>query len=125
MTQKELLEFNAFRAAAKITLKEALKQRDLTYWEYYKAKKQMMAELPENSKDDSGAFIPVVFSDSHNSKMTKSKTRSRRETELAKGNILTIEMRMSTGPELRIQGQMNISMLREILITTSGEVKDV
>ena len=125
MTKEELQEFNSYREASNLNLKDALKQQGVTYWSYYKARRQTVDSSAGTTENIPGAFIPVVFSEQKNSKIVKPGRRSRRETELAKGNILTIEMRTPTGTELRIQGQMNISMLREILITTSGGSKDV
>ncbi|MEF9987436.1 MAG: hypothetical protein RR735_10005, partial [Bacteroidales bacterium] len=105
--------------------RKVLKQKNITCYNYYTSRQRLQLEGKLQESSLTGSFIPVVF-DSDNSKAEKKrKSRTRRETELAKGNVLTIEMRTSTGTELRIQGQMNISMLREILYSSSGGDKNV
>ena len=47
--------------------------------------------------------------------MKTTRTSKQKEFEMAKGNDLLIEMRTPGGVELRIQGQINVSMLREII----------
>ena len=60
-----------------------------------------------------GTFIPINFQDREQVKTTR--TSKQKEFEMAKGNDLLIEMRTPGGVELRIQGQINVSMLREII----------
>ena len=125
MTKEEIVEFEIYCKENKVNKKEALKQRSITYWNYYTSKKRLNSEAESPLTKSSGSFIPVVFGGDGSKHEKRSKSRVRRETELAKGNVLTIEMRTSTGTELRIQGQMNISMLREILNASSGGNKNV
>lgn len=125
MTKEEIVEFESYCKENKVNKKEALKQRGITYWNYYTSKKRLNTEGETSETKSLGAFIPVVFGDDNTKLEKRSKSRVRRETELARGNVLTIEMRTSTGTELRIQGQMNISMLREILNSSSGGNKNV
>lgn len=127
MTQDEILELEAYCIEKGISKKEGLKQYNVTDWNYYSSKRKLgLSKPPVQSSftsKDTGSFIPIIFQNEAVG-ANKSKSRSRRETELARGNVLTIELRTSIGTELRIQGQMNISMLREILNSSGGQ-KDV
>lgn len=122
MTREEIQEFNNYRKSTGSNLKAALKHYGITYHNYYKSRRLLEeGSASTSAKEDLGTFIPVVFSKEATGidKPKQNRSRNRRESELAKGNVLTIEMRTPTGTELRIQGQMNVSMLREILNSSS------
>lgn len=128
MTKEEVLELEAYCISSGASKREALQHFNVTEWNYYNSKRKLGMSPPLRSSADKpespGVFIPVIL-EKNSQLAAKPKRRARRENELAKGNVLTIEMRTSNGTELRIQGQMNISMLREILHSSSTEVRDV
>ncbi|MFR9546553.1 MAG: hypothetical protein SNJ29_13395 [Rikenellaceae bacterium] len=82
--------------------------------------------LVEDSAENSGGFLPIQFT-RNTPPATPKRTRSKRkqEQELANGNTLLIEMRTPSGTELRIQGQINIKMLKEIIHASGGGMQDV
>ena len=50
-----------------------------------------------------------------------SRRSKRKEEQLAQGNVLTIEMRTGNGTELRIQGQINVALIKEIISSAGGK----
>ena len=80
----------------------------------------------ENISSTNGGFVPIEFNRTPKAAISKrSRSQNKREQELAKGNTLLIEMRTPSGTELRIQGQINIKMLKEIIHASGGGAQDV
>ncbi len=137
MTREDILEIDTHCAKRGISRAAYLRELGLSQNAYYNARRRYLGDFKELSNDlmaegsstnqpQAGSFLPIQFT-RDTPPATPKRTRSRRkqEQELANGNTLLIEMRTPSGTELRIQGQINIKMLKEIIHASGGGLQDV
>ncbi len=139
MTREDILEIDRHCAKRGISRVAYLRELGLSQNAYYNTRRRYLGDFKEPSVDliaegsstdqrQAGSFLPIQFSRANQSSTApRKRTRSqrKREQELANGNTLLIEMRTPSGTELRIQGQINIKMLKEIIHASGGGFGDV
>ena len=139
MTREDILEIDSHCATSGISRAAYLRELGQSQNAYYNARRRYFGGFKEPSNDliaecssidlpQAGSFLPIQFSHANQSTTApRKRTRSqrKREQELANGNTLLIEMRTPSGTELRIQGQINIKMLKEIIHASGGGSHDV
>ena len=128
MTEQEIRDIDAYCAEYSVSKDERLKELCINRNQFYYFRRKYnlgtTSDLSANNPADiSGSFIPVKFPGFSPPKPTRSSRK--KDYEMAQGNTLTIEMRTPSGTELRIQGQINIKMLREIIQSSSTGGTDV
>ena len=132
MTIDEVLEIDAHCKERKVSRAAHLRELGLSQNLYYNARRRYFDANKDRHHDpkateissvqqQSGSFLPIQFSQ----KSKRSRSQRKQDQQLANGNTLLIEMRTSSGTELRIQGQINIKMLKEIIHASGGGSSDV
>ena len=139
MTREDILEIDSHCAKSGISRAAYLRELGQSQNAYYNARRRHFRDFKDRSTDHlaegsstdqppSGSFLPIQFSHVDQSTPAPKKrtcSQRKREQELANGNTLLIEMRTPSGTELRIQGQINIKMLKEIIHASGGGFGDV
>ncbi len=124
MTKDEILTLYSYCQTHGIRKVDRLKELGISYYNYNKSRKQYFKA--DGTEISEGNFIaitpqmsPINLPNNRSTPSTQRRNR-KKEDQLAQGNILTIEMRTNNGTELRIQGQINVALLKEI-ISSAGE----
>ena len=113
MSKEELLAIDNYCITNNVSKKSRLRELGISKHSYYHFRQKYFPVSDEiMSSSDVGSFIPLNF---HSKSSNPTRSSRQKEFEMTKGNALTIEMRTPRGVELRIQGQINVSMLREII----------
>lgn len=142
LTRDEILNIDAHCRDNGVSRAAYLRELGNSQNEYYNSRRRLLGSVNEKVRGDivatdgqtpidgsgdcTGGFLPIQFT-RDTPPATPKRTRSKRkqEQELANGNTLLIEMRTPSGTELRIQGQINIKMLKEIIHASGGGSQDV
>ena len=110
MLEQELTE-------SKTDVKTFFSQKGISYQTYYYWKRKSR-ELKEQSLQSVGQFLPI---DVQTGGLTKSSKRSRnlKQPIVTQGEI-EIELRTSSGAEIRIRGYMDSIMVSTIIASSGG-----
>ncbi len=142
LTRDEILNIDAHCRDNGVSRSTYLRELGRSSNEYYNSRRRLFGEdksktstdafaaqeqaLVENNAGNSGGFLPIQFTrDTQPATHKRTRSQRKQEQELANGNTLLIEMRTPSGTELRIQGQINIKMLKEIIHASGGGTGDV
>ena len=125
MTKEEILQLDNYCQLHNIRKVDRLKELGITYYNYNKSRKLYFnAYGSEIIQSNFIAITPHMAPiDIPNNTLSASMSRrsKRKEEQLAQGNVLTIEMRTGNGTELRIQGQINVALIKEIISSAGGK----
>ena len=112
MTKEEVLQVDAHCREHDVAKAVYLREIGVSSNEYYSSRRKHLGGACVEAPSKQGKFLSVEF----NRDATQ---------EVVPNNALLVEMRMPSGAELRIQGQINTAMLKEIIIATGGRLSDV
>ena len=142
LTRDEILNIDAHCRDNGVSRSAYLRELGCSSNEYYNSRRRLFGGdksrtptdalaaqaqiLTEDYAGNSEGFLPIQFTrDTPPATRKRTRSQRKREQELANGNTLLIEMRTPSGTELRIQGQINIKMLKEIIHASGGGSQDV
>ena len=112
MTKEEVLQVDAHCKKHGVAKVVYLREIGVSSNEYYSSRRKHIGGTSVQVPTKQGKFLSVEF----NRDATQ---------EAVQNNALLVEMRMPSGTELRIQGQINVTMLKEIMIASGGRLSDV
>lgn len=113
LTEDQILEVEQYCSLHQISKKQRLDELSINPNEYYRLKRKMISQSNDLS---SGKFLQMTpsgnFTLSTQSPLTKRKKSVDPGTQVS---FLTIEVRNERGSAMRIQGDLSVDQLREIM----------
>lgn len=121
LTRKEIAEIVQYCKENGVTYKSRLKEIGISEWRFYESKRKY-AEA-QASERESGEFLQLVRgNDSFPEPVLTNRKAGRGRKPVYESGPMSIEMRTQTGTVLRIQGNLDATMIQAIIQASSSHV---
>lgn len=121
LTREEIAEIVQYCNEHGVSYKSRLKEIGIPEWKFYESKRRY-AEA-QSSERESGEFLQLVRgNDSFPEPVLTSRKAGRGRKPVCESGPMSIEMRTQTGTVLRIQGNLDATMIQAIIQASSSHV---
>lgn len=121
LTRKEIAEIVQYCKENGVSYKSRLKEIGISEWRFYESKRKY-AEA-QASERESGEFLQLVRgNDSFPEPVLTNRKAGRGRKPVYESGPMSIEMRTQTGTVLRIQGNLDATMIQAIIQASSSHV---
>ena len=110
VSKEQVIEIERYCDEHGITRKQRIEELGLSYTAYYYTRGLLSEEELHR-----GHFISIMSRSGLIQAATKPVGRSRHKQASVQTELMTIEVRTSSGPEMRLTGSFSVDMLRTIL----------